>query len=118
MESLMDEGDRHRAFTPRRRDACDVASAHVADGEDSREAGFQQTRLARERPARGGESLRRQIRAGPDEPVLVERDAALEPARARNGPGHREDVPDVVLRDGPGFVVTPAHALQVASAFA
>src|SRR5207244_8376926 len=43
----------------------------------------------------------------------VEYDTTPKPARAGNGTGHDEDVLDVVGLDAPGFIVPPAHALEV-----
>src|SRR5437588_5933563 len=49
-EILMDECDRHAAFTDARSDALDRAVANVADRENARHAGLQQIRIALERP--------------------------------------------------------------------
>src|ERR1700732_3953122 len=80
LKRLMDERDRDRAFAHGRRDAFDVAAAHVADRKHARKARFEKMRRPRERPVRGGEVLFRQIRPGFDEAVLVESDTAIEPA--------------------------------------
>src|SRR5712691_2649360 len=117
MKNLMDERDRDRAFAYCRGDAFDVAPAHVTDRKHCGEARFKEMRRPCERPVRGGEVLFRQIRPRLDEPVLVERDTVGEPARTRNGSGHREDVSDVVSLDGPGLVVAPAHALEMVDPF-
>ena len=75
----MDESDRDRALAHRRRDALDIAAAHVADREHSGQTGFEKMRRPGERPTRGGQIVLRQIRPGLDESFGVERDAALEP---------------------------------------
>src|SRR5690348_1472635 len=45
------ERNRHAAFADGRRDALDGAQANVAAGEYARHAGFEQIRIAGERPA-------------------------------------------------------------------
>src|SRR5689334_2228294 len=47
VQHLMDEGDGNRPFADRRRHALETAAAHVADGEDAGQAGFEKTRRAR-----------------------------------------------------------------------
>src|SRR4029078_5852575 len=47
---LVDQGDRHRAFADRRRDALDRALAHVARDEEARMARLEEERRAIERP--------------------------------------------------------------------
>ena len=76
----MDEGDRDRSFAHRRRHALDIAAPDVADREHSGQTRFEQMGRPGERPTRGGQVFRRQIRPGLDEPFGVERDAAIEPA--------------------------------------
>src|SRR2546422_1048250 len=68
---------------------------------------------AGERPARGGQVLRQQVRSRLDEPLLIERDAPLQPVRAGHGACHREHVPDALRLDLPALVVAPGHALEV-----
>src|SRR5437762_4726305 len=117
VKNLMDERDRDRAFADRRGNPFDVSAADVSDREHAGPARLQEVRQARERPFRRLELLFRQLRAGLDETLFVEHDAPVEPARVRSRTGHREDVPDVVLRDGPGLAVAPAHALEMIFTF-
>src|ERR1700680_3519493 len=49
-EILMDEGDRHAAFSHARSDALDRTVANVADRENARHTGLQQIGVALERP--------------------------------------------------------------------
>src|SRR3989441_364511 len=68
---------------------------------------------AGERPARGGQVLRQQVRSRLDEPLVIERDAPLQPVRAGHRARHGEDMPNAVRLEAPGLVVAPAHALEV-----
>ena len=78
--------------------SLDVARADVADGEHAWHARLQQVRCARQRPLRRIELLARELRAGLDETVRIEREATGHPARRRQRTGHHEHV-----TDGPRF---------------
>jgi hypothetical protein len=62
---------------------------------------------------RGGQLVPREVGSRLDEPLRVEHDAPVEPARARSGACHDEDVPDVPVLDGAGQAVAPAHAFEM-----
>ncbi len=79
---LVDERDGDRALSHGRGDAFDVAAPHVADREHSGKVGFEEKGSPRERPLRGGQVFRRQVRSGPDEALRVERDTTIEPVPA------------------------------------
>src|SRR5882724_10524272 len=111
-EHLMHEGDRDRTLSHRRRHPLDVAGPNVAHGEHAGPAGLEQVWRARERPARRGQLLAREIRARLDEPLRIEHYATIEPPRARHGSGHDEDVLDVVSLDV-SRLIPPAHALEL-----
>ena len=79
----MDEGDRDRTLAHRRRHTFDIAAPDVADREHSRQTRFEEMGRPGERPMRGGQILLRQIRTRLDESFGIERNASLEPLRAR-----------------------------------
>ena len=81
VQDLVDEGDGDRSFADGRRHTLDVACPHVADREHAGQARFEQMRRARQRPMRGGQVVLGQVGPGLDEPLGIERDAAVEPAR-------------------------------------
>src|SRR2546427_7397634 len=66
---------------------------------------FPYTTLFRSRPARGGQVLRQQVRSRLDEPLVIERDAPLQPVRAGHRARHGEDMPNAVRLEAPGLVV-------------
>ena len=73
----MDHRNARRSFADGGGHAFQTAATHVADGEDARQAGFEEMRLASERPARGLELVGTQAPARTDEPFVVEREATL-----------------------------------------
>ena len=92
-KTLVDEGDRDRALADRRRDALDVAAAHVADGEHAGQAGFEQVRGARQTASRAAARSSGE-RSGP---VLMKpfASSATQPSSQpvlANRAGHDEDV--------------------------
>src|SRR5262245_12504836 len=112
----MNEGDRDRSLAHGRRDALDIAAAHVSNREDTWTTRFEQIGRPGQRPLRGRQLVWRQVRTGFDEALVVEYEAAGEPARIRIGAGHDEDVPDVVSFDvaGPGILPSNPCELSVA----
>src|SRR5262249_61546208 len=94
VEHLVDERDRARAFAHGGRHALHAAPADVAHREHAGQAGLEHVARAAERPARRGEVVLGQVRPGLDESLPVEREAALEPGRARIAAGHDEQVAD------------------------
>src|SRR5947207_3169346 len=111
-QHVMNERDRNRALANGRGDALDAARADIADGEDAGPARLEQQRRARQWPAGGSEIVVREIGAGLDETVLVEREASIEPVGVRHGARHHEDVSDLMLLLGAGLRVAPAHRLK------
>src|SRR5438132_3518257 len=109
----MHERDSDRSLANGRRHTLDVAAADVTDREHAGPTCFEEIGRPGKGPAGGSQIVVRQIRAGLDEPFRVEYDTTPKPARAGNGTGHDEDVLDVVGLDAPGFIVPPAHALEV-----
>src|SRR5688572_1691921 len=63
-QHLVDESDGNRSFTDRGRHALDVAAANIADREETRATGLQQIGRSWQRPLRGHQILRRQVRSG------------------------------------------------------
>ena len=55
LERLMNEGDGDRSFPHRGRHPLDVAPTHIADGEHSRQAGFEKIGSTGQRPPRSGQ---------------------------------------------------------------
>src|SRR5437867_12388492 len=94
VKDLMHEGDRYGSLSDRRCHPLDIAGPYVTDGEDAWQACFEKMRGPAERPLRGGEIVVRQVRPGLDEPLLAERQAAIEPACIGHGARHEADVPD------------------------
>ena len=78
MKDLVDERDGDGSLADGGGDALDVAAAHVTDRKDSGTARFEQVGRPVQRPSCGYQVLAREIRAGLDEPVTVESDAAAE----------------------------------------
>lgn len=76
-QRTMNERNRDRSFTDGRRYALDVAAPSVADGEHTRTRGFEEVRRPRERPLRLREIFSCQVGSSLDEPIHVERDAAI-----------------------------------------
>src|SRR5438128_11706515 len=112
----MHRRDRDRPLAYGRCHAFQAPGADVAHREDPGAARLEQMWHAGERPPRGGQLLGRQVRSRLDEPLVVEREAAPEPAGARYRPRHGEDVPDAGRLDPSSLVVDPAPALEVAVA--
>ena len=99
----MDEGDGDGALADGRGDALDGLVADVAGGEHAGHRGFEQERLAFERPS--GEVVRREVRAGADEPAAVARERVTEPVGPRRGADKDEqhlglDLARVAVRSG------------------
>src|SRR5712692_2098096 len=113
----MYEGDRNRSFTDCRRHTLEASCADIADREYSGPTGFEEMGSSSERPMRCGQIIPRQIRSRLDEPFRVKRETTIEPPRTGNGACHDEDVPDVVGLDGPGWIVSPAEALEMVTSF-
>src|SRR3954453_3916154 len=114
----MHERNRDRALTDRRGDPLDIAATHIADRENPRAAGFEEIRRPGERPTGSGQNVGAEIRAGLDEAFLVERDAAIQPARVRNRAGHDEEVSNRARlgfagrRRAPGDALEPTIAVE------
>ena len=66
-----------------------------------------------QRPVRGGQILRGQIRARLDEAAGIEREAALEPRGTGPGARHGEDVADALRLLPARLVVPPGHPLEM-----
>src|SRR5581483_1183071 len=79
----MHELNSDRAFSHARRDAADRAMAHIADRENTRRTGFQQTGVAVERPAARALAPGKKIWSGENKTVLVPSNGVAEPTRAR-----------------------------------
>src|SRR5207237_7857982 len=95
-QRAMNELDADRAFADGGSDALDAARAHVADREYPGRARLEEIGRARRRPACRGEIIAAQIGSRANELLVVERDAAFQPARVRRGAGHEKDMADVV----------------------
>src|SRR5689334_9426911 len=108
----MHKRDGDRPFADGRRDALDVAAAHVANREDSGAIRLEQVRGTGEWPFPGPQLLGREIRAGFHESLVVESNTPVEPARVGDRPGHHEHVPDVVRLDIAGSLVAPPDPLE------
>src|SRR5258706_11364124 len=70
-------------------------------------------RRASQRPARGIEILRREIRTTLDEATVIESEAALQPLRRRNGSRHHEQMPNGLNALHACRAIEAMHALQV-----
>src|SRR6266550_175872 len=116
VQYLMYRSDRDRPLAHGRCHPFQAPGADVAHREDPGATRLEQMGSAGERPPRGGQLLGRQVRSRLDEPVVVEREAAVQPAGARHRARHGEDVPDAVRLDASALVIAPAHALEVAVA--
>src|SRR6185295_20126606 len=68
-------------------------------------------------PLAGDEFIGRQVLAGLDKALFVERDAAVQPFGAWGCSGHEEHVPDGASLDAAGSVVLPMYALHVPGPF-
>src|SRR5215204_7434736 len=78
----MTEPDRHRAFAHGGGGSTNRATPHITHGEDPRQAGLKQMRVAGAAfPGRSGFD----VRPRKDEAVRIERDDAREPRRRRVG---------------------------------
>jgi len=116
-QDLVDARNRNRALPDGRRDALGAAAAHVADREDTWQARFEQVRRAAQRPLRGCKLVGGQRRTSLDEPLLIERQAAGEPLRARLSPGHGENVANLLLLHRSRATGTPRDLLDVSVPF-
>src|ERR1035437_63579 len=81
LEALVNELHRHGAFADGRGDALHRAGPHIPGREDAWPAGLQQKRLPPGGPIWGA----RQLRPGPDEPLLIPLDLRGEPTGSRVG---------------------------------
>src|SRR5260370_26045574 len=109
--------DRDRAFADGRRDTLRAPAAHVANREDTRQTRLEEMGWATQRPLRGPQLVRGQRRSRLDESLRIERQASGEPLRARLRPGHRENMPDVLLLHGSAPPGTPCDALHMTVSF-
>src|SRR5690348_8517963 len=82
---LVYELNRYGAFAYPGSNALDRAMAHVANGEDAWNIGFEHAGLASEGPAFRPFPLGKQIPSGENEPALVTLDDRIQPTRARLG---------------------------------
>src|SRR6185369_12087974 len=108
----MNEGHRNRAFTDSRSHALQIPRAHVANGEDARQAGFQQERLPGHWPVRAFQVLLSEICSGFDESTVVTSDTAAEPRGIWYRADHREQPADGVCLDLACLVFTPFNSFQ------
>src|SRR5438445_12511825 len=113
VQHLVHSGDRDRSLAHGGCHALQAPGADVADREHPGETRLEQMGSAGERPARGGQVLRQQVRSRLDEPLGVEREAAVQPACAGHRARHGEDMPEAVCLDTSALVVAPAHPLEV-----
>src|SRR5262245_55203970 len=95
-QHAMDERNGDRSFSHRRCHAFDVAASHIAGSEHAGKRGLEQIRSSLEWPPGGCQILLCKVRSGLDEVLLVERETAVQPTRICLGPGHQENVPDIV----------------------
>src|SRR5215469_8239428 len=82
----MDELHSNGAFSHPRGHPLHRAMAHIPDGEDSRNIGFEQEGIALERPPFRPLATMYQVRAGPDETTVVPFYHTTEPIRAWESP--------------------------------
>ena len=80
-QDAVDHVDADRALSDGGGDALHVAGAHVADGEDAGQAGFEHEGRTRERPAESGVGDMVEVVAGDDEAFVVEGEAAVGASR-------------------------------------
>src|SRR6185436_12638744 len=113
VEYFVDKRDCNRSLADRRGHALEASSAHVADGEDSGETGLEEVRGSSQRPFRGRQVLRRQVRSCLDKALIIQRKTAIEPASVRDGSRHHEDVLDTARFDSARSIITPANPLQL-----
>src|SRR5262245_33342166 len=113
----MHEGNGNRSLSHRRSHAFDVAGTDITDGEDSRQACFEEIWGASQWPVRRREIFARQVRARLDEALGIECDTAMEPVRIWCRAGHDEDMADVMCFDVPRLTVSPVHTLQMIRSF-
>src|SRR5205807_5013156 len=106
VQHLVDGGDRDRSLPDGGRRPLDAPAPDVAHREHAGQARFQEMRRPGQRPVRGGQILRGQIRARLDEATGIEREAALEPRGTGSGARHGKDVADA-LRLLPARLVVP-----------
>src|SRR5207247_10139229 len=109
VQYLMYRRDRDRPLAHGRCHALQAPGPDVAHREDPGAARLEQMGSAGERPPRGGQHLGRQVRSRLDEPLVVEREAARQPAGAGHRARHGEDMPDAVRLDPSSLVVASAH---------
>src|SRR6266550_3281604 len=104
VQHLMYRSDRDRPLAHGRCHALQAPGPDVAHREDPGATRLEQMGSAGERPPRGGQLLGRQVRSRLDESLGVEREAAVQPARARHRARHGEDMPDAVRLDASGRI--------------
>src|SRR4029077_8797332 len=88
----MNELNADRSFAHRRRNTLDASRAHVASGEYPRHAALQQVRRTWQAPAGIHQLLLAEVGSSFHEAVIIEHDAALEPAGIRLRSRHQEHV--------------------------
>ena len=103
----MDERDRDRAFADSRRYTLNISCAHVANRKHAGYACFKQVWPAVQEPFSGVQVFRRQIGAGLNKTLFVERNTSVEPGRIGFGSCHQEHMGDVLSLGFAGFVVPP-----------
>src|SRR5437588_5439204 len=113
----MNEGDGDRSFAHGRRNPFDAAATHVSHGENVRQTGLKQVRPAGQGPVRSVQVLWRQNGASLNEALVVERDAAIEPAGVGSGASHDENVANLVFLGLPGLPISPTNGFEVIVSF-
>src|SRR5690348_1311732 len=112
----MYERNRDGSFAHCRGDTLYIPAAHVSRSKNTGQRCFEEIWPAAERPVRVLQIFSRQIRAGLDEALAIERDTAVEPFCVRIGSGHDEDVRNALVFGFTGLVVSPRNSLQVFAA--
>src|SRR5207237_3043025 len=113
VQHLVDGGDRDRSLPDGGRRPLDAPAPDVAHREHAGQTGFQEMRRPGQRPVRGGQILRGQIRPRLDEATAVEGEAALEPRGTGSGARHGKDVADALRLLAARLVVAPGHAVEM-----
>src|SRR5438309_6104640 len=113
VQYLVYGGDRDRSLAHGRGHALQAPRADVPDREDPGETRLEEMRSTGQRPACGGQILGQEVRSRLDEPLGVECQAAVQPARAGHRARHGEDMPDTVRLDTPVLAVAPGHAPEM-----
>src|SRR6266404_1891745 len=91
-QHLVNELNRNRALTDRRRDALNATSADVSYRENAREACFQQVWCSPQGPFCRGQILFAELRSGLYELLAIEGQTTLQPGSVRRRPGHQVQV--------------------------